>query len=410
MQPVQQHRLLKQAPSYTTPASTLFHPDSLPLPPKTKNLTVLDLPALYTKPSASALLSTLQLLALKPVSFETESNGALEYSLQGSADESNTGSVHVDEDGVPGYLTSIVASRLAWIPDEEIRESIWETASVRMSERAGRAGELVSLYSRLHVTYYTSSNHFTDNIIALPSLTRTFKIPTSTSSSSAVTINLHEPSLTSDNLGLKTWGSSYLLSKRLPSLSHHFSPVKALNVLELGAGTGLTGLAFAAIFPKTNINLTDLPEIVGNLASNAEANGSILESIGSSVCVNALDWNETPMLSAYTDSSPIQPNSEYEYDVVLAADPLYSPEHPALLTRALMANLRRSQDAKFIVELPLRKAYLPEVQALKDGLRNVGLGLLENGVEEGLDDWIDKDGQRAVVRCWWGVWGWMSNA
>ena len=48
----------------------------------------------------------------------------------------------IDEDGIPQYLTSIIASRLHWIEDEDEREQVWEMASARLSERSGRTGEL----------------------------------------------------------------------------------------------------------------------------------------------------------------------------------------------------------------------------------------------------------------------------
>lgn len=46
----------------------------------------------------------------------------------------------INEEGIPKYLTSIIASRLSWVDDENVREHIWELASVRLSERSGRTG------------------------------------------------------------------------------------------------------------------------------------------------------------------------------------------------------------------------------------------------------------------------------
>lgn len=87
------------------------------------SMTVLDLPQLYTRPSAAELLSTLEILALKPTSWE----------------QSTTQS-QVSEDGIPKYLTAIIASQLGWIHEED-RERIWESASRRLCERSGRTGE-----------------------------------------------------------------------------------------------------------------------------------------------------------------------------------------------------------------------------------------------------------------------------
>lgn len=90
--------------------------------------TVLDLPQLYTRPTASELLQTLQLLEIKPPSWIHDSFQQRSQALS-----------PVSEEGIPKYLTGVVASKLSWV-DEDQREEIWETASRRLSERAGRTG------------------------------------------------------------------------------------------------------------------------------------------------------------------------------------------------------------------------------------------------------------------------------
>lgn len=99
--------------------------------------TVLDLPQLYTRPSAPILLSTLDDLKIKPSSWA------------GSQDQVSTegqvGPVRVNEDGVPKYLTGIISSSLLWIEDEDARERVYEAASARLAERAGRTGERIDL-------------------------------------------------------------------------------------------------------------------------------------------------------------------------------------------------------------------------------------------------------------------------
>lgn len=90
--------------------------------------TVLDLPQLYTRPTASELLKALQLLAIKPPSW-----------VHDSSQQKNQALNPVSEEGIPKYLTGVVASKLSWL-DEDRREEIWETASKRLSERAGRTG------------------------------------------------------------------------------------------------------------------------------------------------------------------------------------------------------------------------------------------------------------------------------
>jgi D-xylulose reductase len=67
--------------------------------------------------------------------------------------------------------------------------------------------------------------------------------------SGSVDIVLHEPSLTADNLGLKTWASSYLLAKRLHL---YLNSLKQLLELSASAGAGIwdgaMGIAAAAVW------------------------------------------------------------------------------------------------------------------------------------------------------------------
>lgn len=241
----------------------------------------------------------------------------------------------------------------------------------------------------------------------MPPLTRTFRIPldsgrsnpgsgTSTPISdledNEVEIVLHEPSLTADNLGLKTWASSYLLSKRLHRLDLPLGPPSAPRALELGAGTGLVGLAAAAVY-GIPVMLTDLPEIVLNLQRNVDANAGIAAGSG---CLNVkvLDWREIP--------EPL-PQEGDKFDLVLAADPLYSKEHPGLLVGMIRVWLKKSKFARVVVEMPLREGYQAERDDFKGKMLKSGLGILEEGIETGYDDWGTGGGK---VECWWSVWGW----
>lgn len=88
---------------------------------------VLDLPQLYQKPSGTDLVKALALLSLQPRTFGTTADV-----VKGPA---------VQPAGVTRYLTSIIASPLAWLDTEELREAIWDTAAARLSERSGRTGK-----------------------------------------------------------------------------------------------------------------------------------------------------------------------------------------------------------------------------------------------------------------------------
>lgn len=265
------------------------------------------------------------------------------------------------EQGVPAYLTSVISSSLSWIDDDQIKESIWSAASSRLSERSGRN--------------------------ARPALTRTFVV------NDDLTFAIHEPSLTEDNLGLKTWTSSLLLAQRLPELREYL-PKDYHRVLELGAGTGLVGMAAAAMW-ETDVLLTDLPEIVPNLAKNLEHNANLIQSHNGSVHARVLDWN---------DETDVAHEEEDKFMVIVAADPIYSTDHPKMLVDTVCRWLHPSQSARFIVELPLRDRYDQERQALKDNLRDNKFALVAEGVDKGFDDWQGLDGQPIEVQCWWSVW------
>ena len=317
--------------------------------------TVFDLPQLYTKPSVEALRSALYLLTVEPPSWEADGNAK---PIQ----------PRVNPDGVAKYLTSIIASRLSWIHDDSARETIWGMASARLSERSGRTG--------------------------MPAVSRTFQIPTG---SRNIQIVLHEPSLTEDNLGLKTWASSYLLAKRLHLVElPSFPPGVQRRVLELGAGTGLVGIAAAAVW-GVKVHLTDLPEIESNLAMNVRDNGQVICQGGGIATTGVLDWSDT--------TNPA--SDQGRYTIILAADPLYSPEHPALLVQTIGRYLLRSAEARVLVELPLREAYAPEISDFVLRMRALGLETSDQGEEVGYDDWGGgEDGGLKEVRCWWGIWIW----
>lgn len=119
--------------------------------------TVLDLPQIYTQPSAAQLLTTLELLAIKPTAWDPVGNT---YPRAGKTEPA------IDEEGIPKYLTGIVSCPLSWI-DEERKEQIWEMASRRLSERAGRTGDQnFSFFSSLSLYGFIST--FFGNLMHFP--------------------------------------------------------------------------------------------------------------------------------------------------------------------------------------------------------------------------------------------------
>lgn len=227
-----------------------------------------------------------------------------------------------------------------------------------------------------------------------------------------IEIILKEPSLTADNLGHKTWLASYLLARRLSEIwgqhAGHRGRLakddgKVTKLLELGSGTGLLGIAAAAVCPDTEVLLTDLPDIVGNLKDNVVANSGLFEK-EPVPAVEVLDWSFVP------DQAKGDSDRRGEYDMVIAADPLYSPEHPTWLVNAITANLKFCESARVIVELPLRHSYIPEVEGFRQRMLDMRLQLIDQGNEKGFEDWQSAKGERVEVECWWGVWKWETTS
>lgn len=337
---------------------------------------VLDLPQLYTKPSSDLLLKTLALFKTAPPSWDSSDIKDIEGSRKLSGTPAQPKVVQINPEGVTRYLTGIVSNPLQWIEDDAAREEIWDQAGARLSERSGRT--------------------------AMGAMSRHFRIP---SPAGSFELRIHEPTMLGDDLGLKTWRASCFLAKRL----HSFDLAKDGRVLELGAGTGLVGLAMAGL--GADVLLTDLPSIHANLARNIEANIEVVRQNHGSASSGVLDWSDPTNLRVFTpERDDVGVDVHHKFALILAADSLYSPDHPRMLVHSIAAWLSEDKDAKVIVEFPYRDAYLPEMQSFREHMGKIGLHMLEEGEEKGYDDWggsgeIGDEDDRDIVTCWWSLWG-----
>ncbi|KAJ6264483.1 Protein-lysine N-methyltransferase EFM2 [Drechslerella dactyloides] len=354
-------------------------------------LDVLDLPPLYLRPPLSTLLTTLDLLAVPPPSWDLPSTASAPNSPCAPT-------IHIRGNPAP-WLTSLVSSSLRWLADDTAREMVWETASMRLAERCGRT--------------------------AMPAIDRSFQV------ADGVAVKIHEPTLDGDNLGLKTWGAAYALAKRMAGDEGMRSVIRgclypqssslvyrcgtdddidgtdaSARVLELGAGTGLAGLAVATtVAAAAHIHLTDLPEILPNLVRNVALNAAAIPP-SVSVSTGILDWRVHTSPAAIEDAaghSHSRKEQRQKYPLIIAADPIYSAEHPSLLATVVAGWLERTGTARFIVELPLRKLFGREVEDFRRRMHDAGLVIVDSGEESARDDW--GDGGEAMD-CWWGVYAW----
>ncbi|KAJ4781105.1 Protein-lysine methyltransferase METTL21E [Rhynchospora pubera] len=150
---------------------------------------------------------------------------------------------------------------------------------------------------------------------------------------------------------------SLLLS---PSLQSKQTP---LRILELGSGTGLVGIAAAALL-GARVTLTDLPNVVPNLQFNAELNSLVVSLRGGFVSVQQLRWGDEQDAADVTSTE--------KFDLVVGSDVVYYEEliEPLLKTvevfakgetAFVMAHLRRwkKRDATFFRKA--RKNFIVEV-------------------------------------------------
>ena len=164
--------------------------------------------------------------------------------------------------------------------------------------------------------------------------------------------------------GCRVWSCARLLAEWLANRSGGGEDdgagpiVVGRDVLELGAGTGAVGLTCAAL-GASSVTMTDRDEAtLALMHTNARINGHYDASSTCEVCIQGLDWGDPATF--------IQGAS---YDLIVAADVLYLPEHCAALPDAVAAHL--APGGKVAVACGLRRRGL--LDALVDSLRSVGL-------------------------------------
>ncbi|POS87727.1 hypothetical protein EPUL_000473 [Erysiphe pulchra] len=240
----------------------------------------------------------------------------------------------------------VIKSDLNWLSANE-KDIVYDIASKRIAEKCGRT--------------------------AMPEMNRKWTIP-ACDLHTKFEIMLREPSLTGDNLGLKTWAASFVISKQLGQFgrdyfSHLLGPLDSIEksidhialqhkiqVLELGSGTGLLGMVAAAVW-GVSVLLTDLEDIQENLRYNIQMNHDTISKVSNgSVTSHVLNWR-------IPEKAFPEPK---DFELIMAADPLYDDFHPLALANTINLFLKKNSNSRLLVAIPLRDRYTTKLsQELK---------------------------------------------
>ncbi|CAG8220684.1 unnamed protein product [Penicillium nalgiovense] len=129
---------------------------------------------------------------------------------------------------------------------------------------------------------------------------------------------------------------------KIPALKRVLSSPRnqPLQVVELGAGCGIAGIALASMLPNCSILLTDLPEVEDIITRNI--NAAQLATM-SSVHYQNLDWDDPP-----DDLCP------RPIELILVSDCTYNADSLPALVSTLDRLVRTSPDAIILVALKRR--------------------------------------------------------
>ncbi len=222
----------------------------------------------------------------------------------------------VERDAAVRWLTGLIGRADELPVDEESRERIVDDACAVLSRLTGGDDEEQQLQG--------------DDL----GMTRRFEFAVPSKHTSIKVDLLDTPMQTTDDhtdVGLQTWGASVALSELVCQTPERFHLDKASHgtrILELGAGTGLFGLALSSLlpcltetWPSQAIIATDYhPAVLKNLAINLDAHmAGTGTGGGATVPLKAahLDW------SAPSRAAPL----DEPFDFIFAADVAYAPEH-----------------------------------------------------------------------------------
>ncbi|CAN6220677.1 unnamed protein product [Urochloa humidicola] len=178
-------------------------------------------------------------------------------------------------------------------------------------------------------------------------------------------------------VGLQVWKAALLLADFVLHKSFTSSDFDGVTAIEVGAGTGLVGLALARVARR--IFVTDRgADILDNCLANVRINSGMLKFDEAKVCVRELDWKMSwpPPVGTYDPSDPSLRYlwSAHEIEeaekatALFAADVIYSDD----LTDLFFDTVKKlmSSGAKKVLYVALEKRYnfsLDELDVVANG-------------------------------------------
>ncbi|TFK29684.1 hypothetical protein FA15DRAFT_663850 [Coprinopsis marcescibilis] len=155
------------------------------------------------------------------------------------------------------------------------------------------------------------------------------------------TITLHTPDTLAANWSLHAsaiWVSSIYLADHVHELDlpHHpsFNGPSPLRLLELGASAGLPGILTAKLFPNVDVTVSDYPD------------EQLIKTLSSNVELNNVRGNCRTVAYAWGSDVPELLGGDSGFDVVLAADTLWSPDRHEIFLDSLVRVLKRCPHAR----------------------------------------------------------------
>ncbi|KAG2072064.1 hypothetical protein BDR04DRAFT_1097347 [Suillus decipiens] len=173
------------------------------------------------------------------------------------------------------------------------------------------------------------------------------------------------------SVGAQTWGGACVLAEMIVENPEQFElglssglESRRLNILELGAGTGLVSLVVTKLLDtlpsfdhrEVSVVATDFhPSVLANLRSNVSANFPSTHTSTRSITTHFLDWSSF-------STAPRPDYLAYSFDVIFGADIIYEPQHAVWIRDCLKGLLRRPSDmtvspAAFHLVIPLRSTH-----------------------------------------------------